>query len=102
MPKAGRKAATKKKTAVRKSSSAVQGEGDYKSARKFNESQRAFVKRLQAGEVSPAKGPPASPAELRAAEKEAMSRSRGRAGDRADARSMTARIAAAGKRRGRA
>lgn len=80
-----------------KPSSKVQGEGDYESARKYNESARAFVKKMADGRVPAPKGAKVSEADLRAAEKTALARSRGRAGDKADARIMTANIAASTK-----
>lgn len=80
----------------------VQGEGDYESARNYNKRTRAFVKKLADGKVPAtrdAKGKDAkvSEADLKAAEKTALARSRGRAGDKADARIMTANIAASTK-----
>lgn len=71
----------------------VQGEGDYESARKYNERTRAFVKRMASGEVQ-APRDTVSKSDLQAAEKKALARSKGRAGDQADARAMTAKVAA--------
>lgn len=91
-----KKPATKKRQAapVAKTQGAkVQGEGDYESARKYNERTRAFVKRMASGEVQ-APRDTVSKSDLQAAEKKALARSKGRAGDRADARAMTAKVAA--------
>ncbi len=80
-------------------SSAVQGEGDYVSARKYNQQTEAFVKRMAAGAVPAATGKPPSEAEMVDAEKKGLARSRGRAGDRADARVMTEKVRAGTSRR---
>jgi len=86
-------------TSGSKATPKVQGEGDYESARKYNERTRAFVKKMANGMVpgstgTKAKDAKVSEADLKAAEKAALARSRGRAGDKADARIMTANIAA--------
>jgi len=78
----------------------VQGEGDYESARKYNERTRAFVKRMASGQVQ-APRDTVSQSELKAAEKKALARSKGRAGDRADARAMTAKVAAGSRDKSR-
>lgn len=86
---------------VSKSPSKVQGEGDYDSARKYNDRTRAFVQRMAAGKVPDQKDAKFSEADLKAAEKVALARSRGRAGDTADARIMKENIAASAKSRRR-
>lgn len=86
---------------VSESTSKVQGEGDYESARKYNERTRAFVQRMAAGKLPAPKDATVSQAELTAAEKKALARSRGRAGDKADARAMTAKVATSTRSRRR-
>lgn len=95
-------ATTSKKTPARGSpskKSAVQGEGDYVSARKYNERTRAFVERTSGGKVPASKAAKATPAELQAAEKQALARSRGKGGDKADAALMKEAVTASRTRR---
>lgn len=77
----------------------VQGEGDYASARRYNRRTREFVANQGDKPPPPSKAARATPAELAAAEKKALARSRGQAGDRADARAMRGEVAAATQKR---
>ena len=87
--------ATRKKPAAE---GAVQGEGDYASARKYNQRTREFVARQGDAPPPPSKAGRATRAELAAAEKAALARSKGRAGDQADAKSMAAKEKAGARR----
>ena len=75
----------------------MQGEGDYVSARRYNERTAAFVRRMSDGEEVPQQ-PAVSKAELARAEKEALARSKGRAEDRKDAGVMRAHVTRTAKK----
>lgn len=97
MPTGNRTSST---DAARGKPGGVQVEGDYISARKYNERTRAFVDQME-GDGKPAvSGKAPDAADLEAAEKKALARSRGREGDRADASAMKSHVLAADRKPG--
>ncbi len=85
----GRDIMAKSTKATEQGEAELQGEGDYRSAKRFNDRSEAFVRSHGAGLVpSPVKNPADSETELRKAEEAGKARSRGQGQDARDAQHM--------------